>query len=41
MHAFTNVLANNAAAGILYNENADKRSWRSITDFLDKSLRNV
>ncbi|MEE9344710.1 MAG: dienelactone hydrolase family protein [Methylococcales bacterium] len=41
MHAFTNVLANDAAAGILYNENADKRSWHSITDFLDKSLSQL
>ena len=38
MHAFTNVLANDATAGILYNENADKRAWRSITDFLDECM---
>ena len=38
VHAFTNILADDATAGILYNENTDKRAWRSITDFLDESM---
>ncbi len=38
MHGFTNPLANQASAGILYNKVADKRAWRSITDFLDDSM---
>jgi dienelactone hydrolase len=38
MHGFTNPSANQASTGILYNKVADKRAWRSITDFLGDSL---
>ncbi|MEE9411980.1 MAG: dienelactone hydrolase family protein [Methylococcales bacterium] len=38
MHGFTNPLANQASAGILYNKVADKRAWRSITDFLNDTM---
>ena len=34
MHAFTFPDANNAAGGILYNADADRRSWRALSDFL-------
>lgn len=36
MHAFTNKLANEPEAGIVYNELADKRSWISCCNFLDE-----
>jgi dienelactone hydrolase len=38
MHGFTNPLANQISAGVVYNEIADKRAWRSIINFLDDSL---
>ncbi|MEE9425170.1 MAG: dienelactone hydrolase family protein [Methylococcales bacterium] len=38
MHGFTNPSANQASTGILYNKVADKRAWRSITDFLGDSM---
>jgi len=38
MHGFTNPSADQPSAGILYNKAADKRAWRSITDFLGDSL---
>lgn len=34
MHAFTNPLANDASFGTVYNENADRRSWQSLLNFL-------
>ena len=34
MHAFTNPQANDPDFGTVYNENADKRSWRSLMQFL-------
>lgn len=33
-HAFTNPIANNPGAGTVYSEKADRRSWRTLTDFL-------
>ena len=34
MHAFTIPAANNPAGGIMYNADADRRSWQSMRDFL-------
>lgn len=34
MHAFTNPAANDADMGTVYNANADRRSWQSMTNFL-------
>ena len=34
MHAFTFADANNPAGGIMYSADADRRSWRAMTDFL-------
>lgn len=33
-HAFTFPGANNPAGGMMYNADSDRRSWRSLTDFL-------
>ncbi len=38
MHAFTNPAANNPDFGTVYDEQADKRSWRAMSDFLDDAL---
>jgi len=34
MHAFTNPQANDPAFGTVYSENADKRSWQTLLNFL-------
>jgi dienelactone hydrolase len=34
MHAFTAPGANNPAGGIMYNADADRRSWQAMTNFL-------
>jgi len=39
VHAFTNPAANNLAGGMQYNEKAQRRSWHSLTAFLDEVLR--
>jgi len=36
MHAFTNPAANSPAAGKLYSESADRRSWQSMRAFLEE-----
>ena len=36
MHAFTNPQANDPGFGTVYNEAADKRSWRTLMQFLDE-----
>ena len=36
MHAFTNPLANSPASGLLYSEPAARRSWQSMTTFLEE-----
>ena len=36
MHAFTNPQANDPGFGTVYNETADKRSWRTLMQFLDE-----
>lgn len=38
MHAFTFPQADNPAGGIRYNPAADRRSWRSMTDFLEEAF---
>ena len=38
-HAFTNPKANDAAAGLLYDEVADRRAWHALLQFLDEVLR--
>ncbi len=38
MHAFTNPAASNAAGGTVYDEQADRRSWRAMRDFLGDAL---
>ncbi|OED37439.1 carboxymethylenebutenolidase [Chromatiales bacterium (ex Bugula neritina AB1)] len=38
VHAFTNPAAASPEAGTVYSSAADKRSWRSMTDFLADSL---
>ena len=37
-HAFTNPVANDADHGLLYNENADKRSWITMKNFFEEIL---
>jgi hypothetical protein len=37
-HAFTNPQAHDTHLGTVYNEVADKRSWRAMTDFLNELL---
>lgn len=39
MHSFTNPQANDPDFGTVYNENADRRSWQSLLNFLDEVLR--
>lgn len=34
MHSFTNPHAKNAATGLLYNADADRRSWQALLNFL-------
>lgn len=36
VHAFTNPMANDPGFGTVYNKTADKRSWYSMTGFLDE-----
>ena len=36
MHAFTNPSANNVDMGTLYDATADRRSWQTLTNFLDE-----
>ena len=38
MHAFTNPQANDPGFGTVYNPDADRRSWRSLLDFLDEVM---
>jgi dienelactone hydrolase len=38
MHAFTNPAANAPDHGLLYNEAAARRAWRSLCDFLEETL---
>ena len=38
MHAFTNPQANDPGFGTVYNPDADRRSWRSLLNFLDEVL---
>ena len=38
MHAFTNPVANDPDFGTVYSENADRRSWRSLVNFLEEVL---
>ena len=38
VHAFTNPNANDPAFGAVYDATADRRSWRSLLDFLDEVL---
>ena len=38
MHAFTNPAANNPDFGTVYDEAADRRSWRAMRDFLEDAL---
>jgi len=35
-HAFTNPAANDPRRGTVYDETADRRSWRAMTNFLDE-----
>ena len=39
MHAFTNPSANNRAAGLQYDEAADRRSWHALEEFLGEVLK--
>lgn len=41
MHAFTAPAANNPAGGIQYSAVADRRSWRTMTDFLAEVFAEV
>jgi dienelactone hydrolase len=36
LHAFTNPAANDPARGTVYNETADRRSWRTMTNFFEE-----
>jgi dienelactone hydrolase len=38
MHAFTSEGANNPAGGLRYDATADRRSWASMTAFLEEAL---
>jgi dienelactone hydrolase len=38
LHAFTNPRANDPGFGTVYNETADRRSWRSLREFLAEVL---
>lgn len=37
-HAFTNPVAQNVAAGLIYNAHAAKRAWASMTNFFEEIL---
>ena len=37
-HAFTNKEANSPEMGMAYNPDADRRSWKSMTDFLKEVI---
>jgi dienelactone hydrolase len=39
MHAFTNPQARNRAAGMQYDEAADRRSWHAMEEFLAEVLK--
>jgi len=39
VHSFTNPQANDRDHGMLYNETADRRSWHTLLQFLEESLR--
>jgi dienelactone hydrolase len=39
VHAFTNQAANNRAAGMQYDEAADRRSWHALEEFLAEVLK--
>ena len=39
VHSFTNPEANNPAHGMVYNETADRRSWHTLIQFLEETLR--
>lgn len=39
VHAFTNPRANNRAAGMQYDETADRRSWHALEEFLAETLK--
>jgi dienelactone hydrolase len=39
MHAFTNPDANNPAMGTVYKEEADRRSWHTLMNFLEEVAR--
>jgi dienelactone hydrolase len=39
MHAFTNNQANDPKMGTVYNEDADRRSWHTLMNFLEEVLR--
>jgi dienelactone hydrolase len=39
VHAFTNPVANNRAAGMQYDETADRRSWHALEEFLGEVLK--
>ena len=36
VHAFTNPAANDAGFGTVYNQNADRRSWQALINFLEE-----
>lgn len=38
MHAFTNPAANDPGFGTVYSENADKRSWQAMRNFLEEAF---
>lgn len=38
MHAFTNPEANDAAMGVMYQADTDRRSWQTLLNFLDEVL---
>lgn len=39
MHSFTFPTMNNPAQGTVYKEEADRRSWHTLTNFLEETLR--
>ena len=39
VHAFTNPVAQNRAAGMQYDEAADRRSWHALEEFLGEALK--
>lgn len=38
MHSFTNPKADDAGSGLLYNADADRRSWKILLDFLQEAF---